>query len=399
MALVTHPSAAAAESSDVVGVMAELVAIDSVNSDLVPGASGETAIVDWCVGWLTHRGFEVTRLEGRTGHPSLIAIARGSGGGPSLLLNAHLDTVGVESYEGDAFSARIDGDRLYGRGSFDTKSGVAAVMVAAARAHAEFALRGDVVLALVADEEFGSTGTVETLAHLAETGIVPTAGIVVEPSALELTVAHRGFAWFEVVFTGLAAHGSMPEQGVDALAAASFFVHSLDDVRARLQSTVPHPLLGHGTVRVSTINGGTDAATVADRCVITVERRTLPDDDLDAVEGELHKLVDHAARAVPGAVGATRRLVARAAFEAPPESAIVELVAQQVETVLATPARRRGEPFWTDARLVHEAGIPCLVIGADGGGAHADVEWARISSVRELEAVLVGVIGAHTGRG
>ncbi|WP_293167462.1 M20/M25/M40 family metallo-hydrolase [Microcella sp.] len=395
----THPSAPTAGPSDVIDVLTALVAIDSVNSDLVPEASGETAIVDWCAAWLTQRGFEVTRLEGRTGHPSIIAIARGSGGGPALLLNAHLDTVGVESYEGDPFSASIEGDRLYGRGAFDTKSGVAAAMVAAARAQAELSLRGDIVLALVADEEFGSTGTVETLAHLAATGVMPTAGLVIEPSALELTVAHRGFAWFEVVFSGLAAHGSMPEQGVDALVAASSFVHSLGEVRARLLNDAPHPLLGHGTVRVSTINGGTDAATVADRCVITVERRTLPNDDLDDVERELHELVEHAAGAVPGALGALRRLVARAAFEAQPKSAIVELVAQQVETVLATPARRRGEPFWTDARLVHEAGIPCLVIGADGGGAHADVEWASIRSVRELEAVLLGVIEAHVGRG
>ena len=399
MALVTHPSAAAAGPSDVVDVLAALVAIESVNSDLVPGASGEAAIVDWCTHWLTHRGFEVTRLEGRTGHPSLIAIARGSGGGPALLLNAHLDTVGVGSYEGNPFSARIEGDRLYGRGAFDTKSGVAAALVAAARAQAELSLRSEVVLALVADEEFGSSGTVETLAHLAERGIVPTAGLVIEPSALELTVAHRGFAWFEVVFTGLAAHGSMPEQGVDALAAAITFMHSLDAVRARLHAAAPHPLLGHGTVRVSTINGGTVAATVADRCVITVERRTLPDDDLNAVERELHELVDLAARAVPGARGAARRLVARAAFEAPADSAIVAIVAQQVETMRGAPARRRGEPFWTDARLVHEAGIPCLVIGADGGGAHADVEWASIASVRELEAVLVGVIEAHATTG
>ena len=380
-------------------MLAELVAIDSVNSDLVPGAAGETAIVDWCTGWLTQHGFEVTRLEGRTGHPSIIAFARGRGGGPALLLNAHLDTVGVESYVGDPFSAHREGDRLFGRGAFDTKSGVAAVMVAAARAVADLSLRGDVVLALVADEEFGSTGTVETLAHLVERDIVPAAGLVIEPSALELTVAHRGFAWFEVVFTGLAAHGSMPEQGVDALAAASAFLRGLDEVRARLQNVAPHPLLGHGTVRVSTINGGTDAATVADRCVITVERRTLPDDDLDEVEHELHELVERAARSVSGASGALRRLVARAAFEAPSDSAIVEIVAQQVTQVRGAPARRRGEPFWTDARLVHEAGIPCVVIGADGGGAHADVEWASVASVRELEAVLFGVIGAHAEHG
>lgn len=382
-----HPAA-----DDVVDLLAQLVAIDSVNSDLVAGAAGESAIADWCAEWLADRGFEVTRLEGRPGHPSIVAIARAPGAGPVLMLNGHLDTVGVEGYDGDPFSGRIDDGRLHGRGSFDTKSGVAAAMVAAARGHAEGALRGDLVLTLVADEEFGSTGTVETLAHLAEAGIVPSAAIVLEPSALELTVAHRGFAWFEVEFTGLAAHGSMPEQGVDAIAAAAALLRGLDDLRRRLQQSEPHALLGHGTVRVSTIEGGTDAATVADRCVLTVERRTLPDDDLDEVESQLRELVERAASTVPGARGVVHRLVARAAFAADPTSAIVTTLAAQVEKVLGRPARLRGEPFWTDARLVHEAGIACVVIGADGGGAHADTEWAETRSVRELQTVLLGVI-------
>lgn len=381
---------------DVRGVLAQLIAIDSVNSDLVPGGAGESAIADWCAAWLTERGLEVTRLESRAGHPSLVAIARGSGGGPTLLLNGHLDTVGVAGYEGDPFSGAVqtvdDVERVLGRGAFDTKSGVAAVMVAAARALADGALRGDAVLTLVADEEFGSTGTVETLAHLAATGMRPEAGIVVEPSALELTVAHRGFAWFEVELAGVAAHGSMPEQGVDAIAAAGVFLRGLDDVRARLQSAPPHPLLGHGTVRVSTIAGGTDEATVADRCVLTVERRTLPGDDLDAVEHEVHELAMRAVAQVPGAVGAVRRQVARAAFAAEPGSAVVVAVAAQVERVLGRPARMRGEPFWTDARLVQEAGIPCIVIGADGGGAHADVEWADAASVVALTDVIEGTI-------
>ena len=396
--VVTQTAVAEMPADDVVAVLAQLVAIDSVNSDLVAGAAGESAIADWCTGWLTDRGFEVTRLESRPGHPSLVAIARGSGGGPAVLLNAHLDTVGVDGYDGNPFSGHSDGDRIFGRGAFDTKSGVAAVMVASARAHAEGSVRGDVVLTLVADEEFGSTGTIETLAHLAAVGITPAAGIVVEPSALELTVAHRGFAWFEVEFTGLAAHGSMPEQGVDAIAAAAALLGSLDSLRARLERVAPHPLLGHGTVRVSTISGGTDAATVADRCTMTVERRTLPGDDLDTVERELHEFVARAVDAVPGVTGAAKRLVARAAFEAEADSAIVTIVADQVERVLGYPARLRGEPFWTDARLVQEAGIPCVVIGADGGGAHADREWAESASVRALESVIWGVIEAHDSR-
>lgn len=388
--------AADAAPDDVLELLAQLIAIDSVNSDLVPGGAGESAIADWCAAWLAERGFEVTRVETRAGHPSLVAIARGTGGGETLLLNGHLDTVGVAGYDGDPFSGAVDtvdgAERIVGRGAFDTKSGVAAIMVAAARAHTSGRLRGDAVLTLVADEEFGSTGTVETLAHLAEIGVRPEAGIVVEPSALELTIAHRGFAWFEVEFAGVAAHGSMPEQGVDAIAAAGAFLRGLDELRSELEGTPPHPMLGHGTVRVSTIAGGTDEATVADRCVLTVERRTLPGDDLDAVEQQLHGRAASAVARVPGAVGAVRRQVARAAFAVEDGSAIVAAVAEQVERVLGRPARRRGEPFWTDARLVQEAGIPCVVIGADGGGAHADLEWADAASVTALTGIIEGTI-------
>ena len=371
---------------DPIAVTQQLIAIDSVNPDLVPGAAGEHEIAGWCADWLARQGFEVHRLEDRPGRPSVVGIARGTGGGRSLMLNGHLDTVGVAGYEGDPFGGELQDGLIFGRGAFDMKGGLAAILVAAARASAT-GLAGDVIVTLVADEEFGSLGTEEVLRHYRA-----DAAIVAEPSELCLTVAHRGFAWFELELTGRAAHGSMPEQGVDAIAHAGLVLRALDGLRERLESVQAHPLLGHGTVRVSMITGGEDAATVAPSCTLTVERRTLPGEAPDAVEAELVSLLERLAATTPEFAFRLTRLVARGAFEADPDWPIVRALSAHAERVLGVTPARRGEPFWTDAGLLHEAGIPCLLLGVRGGGAHADKEWAEVASVHRLTEILTGTI-------
>lgn len=375
---------------DPVDLARELIRIDSVNSDLVPGAAGEAAIAGWCADWLDACGFEVHRL-GTAEHPTVVGVARGTGGGRSLLLNGHLDTVGVAGYEGDPFSAEVRDGRLFGRGAFDMKGGVAAILAAAARATRERPA-GDVIVTLVADEEFGSRGTEDALA-----AFTADAAIVTEPTELNLVLAHRGFAWFEIELSGLAAHGSMPQQGIDAIAHAGLVLRALDDLRMRLEAAPPHPLLGHSAVRVSMISGGTDAATVADSCTLTIERRTLPGETPDAVEAELRDLLESLAAGTPDLRFALRRLVARGAFEADPDWPIVRAVAESAERVLGAAPTTRGEPFWTDAGLVLEAGIPCLLVGVDGGGAHADTEWATTASIAQLTDLLEGAIRDFCG--
>lgn len=373
---------------DPVELTRQLVAIDSINPDLVPGAAGEGAIADWCTAWLSAHGFEVERLEERPGRPSLVGRLRGTGTGRSLMLNGHLDTVGTRTDTGDPFAAEVRDGTIVGRGAFDMKGGVAAILVAAARASAaQPPLAGDLLVTLVADEEFGSLGTEEVLRSFRA-----DAAIVTEPSSLELILAHRGFAWFEVHLTGRAAHGSQPEHGIDAIAHAGEVLRALDDLRGRLETEPAHPSLGHGAVRVSTITGGADAATVAASCTLTIERRTLPGQTPDQVEAELRELLDHLAAQVPDFDYRLVRLVARGAFQADPAWPIVRAVASSAERVLGHPAGIRGEPFWTDAGLILDAGIPCLLVGVAGGGAHADDEWCDIASVHQLTDILEGAI-------
>jgi acetylornithine deacetylase len=368
------------------GLLARLVAIDSVNPDLVPGGAGETAIADYCGQWLADR-FEVHRLEQRPGRPSLVAVARGSGGGQSLMLNGHLDTVSLADYDGDPLGPRIVDGQMHGRGTFDMKGGIAAMMVAAARATAGGPLRGDLLLALVADEEHASSGTEEVLQSF-----TADAAIVTEPSHLEVTLAHKGFAWFDVEIAGRAAHGSRPDLGIDAIAKAGHFLVALEELGQRLAHGPAHPLLGTGTVHASVIHGGEEPSTYPAHCRLTLERRTVPGENADSVEQELTAVLDHLAATVPDFGYRLTRGLHREPFEADPESLIVRTLTHHAEAVLGRPPVVRAEPYWTDCALLDRAGIPCLLFGVDGEGAHAATEYVDLASLDRLTDILTATI-------
>ena len=369
---------------EVAALTRRLVAIDATNPSLVPGGAGERELAGVVAEWLDARGFEVRLVGADSARPSVLARRRGGGGGRTLMLAGHLDTVGGSA--GPLTDAADDPDRIAGRGAYDMAGGLAAAMVAAAAAPADLA--GDVLLAFAADEEFGSTGMEELLVAVAGDGGA-SAAVVLEPTDLEVTLAHRGFAWYRVEYEGVAAHGSQPELGVDAIDRALDGLVALRAFQAELAARPRHPLLGSGTVRVAKVEGGTDAATVADRCVLVVERRTLPGEPDPGAELERLLAGSQPARIVP--------LVARPAMEADTESPVARSVLAAVEHATGASAVRRGDPWWTDAGLIAEAGIPVVLVGAAGGGAHADVEWVSIDSLAKLVEVIEGVIRSICG--
>jgi acetylornithine deacetylase len=367
---------------DEIALLKDLVGINSVNPDLVEGAAGEAAIAAFCAAWLIDQGFEVSRLEERPGRPSIVGRLKGRGGGKSLMFNGHLDTVTLHPYEGDPLIPQIVGDRLYGRGAFDMKSGVAAMMVAAARTRQQ-SLRGDVLVACVADEEYASTGTTEVIRQFSA-----DAAIVTEPSYLELTLAHKGFVWFEIIVTGRAAHGSRPELGIDAISKAGYFLVALDALGTSLQQTSRHTILQNGSIHASLIDGGQELSSYPAQCQIFVERRTVPGESADGMEAELRDLLDKLTRSVPHFSFTLKRGLVRHPFEANRDAAIVSTLSRCAEKVLGQKPAIRGEPFWTDCALLQAANIPCLMFGADGGGAHATCEWTTLSSMRHLTEIL-----------
>jgi acetylornithine deacetylase len=364
-------------------LLRELIAIDSVNPALVPGGAGEARIADAVTAWLGERGFDCRRLESVPGRPSVLAVGRGTGDGRSVMLNGHLDTVSLASYDGEGLDPVIRDGRLHGRGAYDMKSGLAAMMVAAARGHAS-AHRGDIVLALVADEEYASRGTEEVL-----DAITTDAAIVVEPTGLDLVTAHRGFAWATVTIHGRAAHGSRPDLGIDAIAKAGRFLTAIDELGDRLASSTPrHPLLGTGNVHAGTIAGGAETSSYPDACVVTVERRTIPGEDHGTFERELRDILAGIAAADPDFRADLELTTHRGPFEAGTESTIAAVVADAYRDVAGREPARRGEPFWTDCALLHAKGIDTVMFGVDGGGAHAADEWVELDSLTAVTDTL-----------
>jgi acetylornithine deacetylase len=365
---------------DPINLTAKLVRINSVNSSLIPGAAGESEVADYCKKWFEYHGFEVHRLEETPGRPSVVGV-----------LNGHYDTVSTAGYDGDALNPKIEDGKLHGRGSFDMKSGMAAMMSAAVRAEG-FGLAGDVIVCCVADEEHASMGTAEVLEHF-----TADAGIVTEPMSMEPTLWHKGFVWLDVIIHGRAYHGSRPEYGIDAIAKAGHFLAALDELATAMNTREGHPRLGAGSIHASIIQGGEEASSYPAECRITVERRTIPGENPDQVLQELMDLLDDLVIRVPDFAYSIELGLVRHPFETSEESEIAQCVLRHAESVLGAKPNVRAEPFWTDASLLDQAGIPCLLFGADGYGAHSAEEWVDLDSVQKLTDVLSGVIGDWCG--
>ncbi|QOT19873.1 ArgE/DapE family deacylase [Paenarthrobacter sp. YJN-5] len=368
--------------SDPAQLLKELVRIDSVNPGVVTGASGETAIADYTTAWLEDHDFRVTRLESVPGRPSIVGVAPGTGGGKSLMFNGHLDTVTLAGYDGDPLHPRVEDGKMFGRGTFDMKAGIAAIMVAAATAATQ-PHRGDIIVALVADEEFASAGTEEVLQHF-----TADAAIIAEPTHEDVVITHRGFAWFDITIHGTAAHGSRPDLGIDAIAKAGRFLTGLDELTRKLAAGPQHPTLKTGNIHASLIRGGEEISSYPAECTISLERRTIPGENADTVEAELREILDSIAASDPDFSYTITRGLERKPFEVSPEEPIVQTLLNAARNTTGRKPALRGEPFWTDAALLLEAGIPGLLFGVDGGGAHAATEWIELDSLHRVTTVL-----------
>jgi acetylornithine deacetylase len=279
---------------------------------------------------------------------------------------------------------RLHGDRLHGRGAYDMKAGVAAALIAC-RDAAGLGLAGDVLVAAVADEEHASLGVQEVL-----TTVGADAAIVTEPTELALVVAHKGFVWAEIEVAGRAAHGSRPHLGVDAVVKAGPILTALGALDERLGART-HPLLGRGSVHASTIRGGEELSSYPARCVVGLERRTLPGESAADVERELAALLGACRRVDPELRAETRTLLVREPFEVPADAGIAEVVRAAAADVLGAPPPTTGASYWADAAFIAATGIPTVMFGPVGEGAHAAEEWVSLASTEAVARTLVAV--------
>ncbi|HUP30884.1 MAG TPA: M20 family metallopeptidase [Usitatibacter sp.] len=349
----------------------ELLAFNTINP---PGM--ERACARHLGKLLEDAGYAVAYHEFAEGRTSLIAQVGGDDTRPPICFTGHIDTVplGAAPWTRDAFAGETDGDRIYGRGSTDMKSGIAAFVAAAVALAPHLARTPGVVLVITAGEEIGCEGA----KYLADHQLLGRAGaiVVAEPTANYPYVGHKGLAWFEVETRGVTAHGSMPEVGENAIVKMADVIHDLQHFRFPVES---HPTMGKPTLNVGTIRGGLNTNSVPDEARITVDTRTVP--------GIEHAHLCQSLQALLAPRGATvRKIVDTPSLYTPPDNEWVQQVFEICTPFLGERPQPRTITFSTDgADLSRGYGGPPTVIVGPGEPtlAHQTDEWCSLERTRQ----------------
>jgi acetylornithine deacetylase/succinyl-diaminopimelate desuccinylase-like protein len=351
--------------------LAAMVAIPSVNpydGPLAPGL-GEAEMANWLLSAMAEIGLETGRADVLPGRPNVWGRLRGSGGGATLMLAGHMDTVGIEGYSGDPFAAMIRDGRLHGRGAVDMKGALSA-MLETARLARSVGLAGDLLLMFVIDEEHLMAGS----RAAGRDGRWADACIVCEPTGLAVAPAHKGQSVFPITIEGRAAHSSRSELGENALEAAARLILAIAEHDAALRAGQGHPLLGHARATVVMLKGGESHSAVPGQALLTVDRRTLPGEDEFVVRAEMEALL--ADVGVRGAVGVPAPEIPglETSAEAPILRAALEAAAK-----IGAPTQPVAFPGGTDAP---HFGCPAVICGpGDLAQAHASDEFIALAEL------------------
>ena len=371
--------------NDIVELLRELVRINSINMTLSHGP-GEREITQFIQYHLEKLGLHTEIQTIATHRYNVIAVIPGFTREKSLLLNGHLDTVGVEGMD-DPFTLRQDDDRLFGRGTFDMK-GSLAVMLLLAEYFSSHPPPLDIFLTFVADEEDKSLGMEYLVKNwLSDLSLPPMGAIFLEPTDEDIGVCHKGFSWYELEVFGKAAHGSQPEKGIDAILPLRSALNELNKIQTELLNREADPLLGHAILHSSIITGGTELSVIPSHSNLQWERRTLPGETPQDLDSELQRIVrvvgDHDGNHKVHA----RQLFQRPSYKVPADAEILARLQK------ASPQSASvGFSYWADSALSGTAGIPSLLYGPVGHGAHAIDEWVSLSSLLTIYETLKRLI-------
>jgi len=368
--------------SALVSFLADLVAIPSVNPSLVEGAAGEGGVAEAIATWMRNKRFDVDVQSVLPGRPNVVGVIDSGRPGPTVMFCGHTDTVGTEGMEAPFDPVVVDG-RLYGRGAQDMKSGLAAMLFAAADiADAGGPPAGRLLVACIIDEEFASAG-----ADALVTRWSADAAVITEPTGLTIGIAHKGFSAAEIVVRGRAAHGSRPSEGLDAIIRMGRVLSHLERLDERLRLAAPDPLLGNASLHASTIVGGGELSTYPARCCLQMERRTLPGESLTTAEDELRAAVGELSAQDPQFEAEVRLLLARPPYGIAAEHRVTQQLAAAMRSA-SLDVRMEGLSYWTDAAVLGAAQIPTVLFGPRGQGLHSTSESVVIEDLEVCRQVL-----------
>ena len=366
-----------------INLLRELIAVDSVNPSLVPGAHGEQEVAGLIAAKLLEGGLDVEIQEVAHGRSNVIGLLKGPQKGRTLMLCGHMDTVGVAGMAAPFDPVQKDG-RIYGRGSQDMKGGLASMLGAVLHLSKNGGLKsGRVMLAAVIDEEYASIGA-ENLV----TKFHADAAVVGEPTDMKVAVGHKGFEWVEIMTEGVAAHGSRPAEGRDAIACMGRVLSRLEKLDRELQARQPHPIQGTASLHASLIHGGRELSTYPAECILEMERRTVTGEPDRCALAEVEEILEEIRREDPEFKATAQFLFSRPPYLTPPDHELPELIESAIARKGMKPTRG-GMSFWTDAAVLGQAGIPSVVFGPGGAGLHSIREYVLADDVLTCRDALI----------
>ncbi len=363
-------------------LLRDLIALPSVNPAFLPPnhpRAGEKRVADFLATRAARAGMEIHWQKVQPGRSNLLARLSPAGRARQrVFLAPHMDTVDAAN-EGQ-LTPRFKGGRLHGRGACDTKGSVAAMMAAICEV-AEGGRRPaatEIIFAGLVDEEMAQAGS----RALARSGPKADLAIVGEPTCLRVVTCHKGDLWLELAARGRAAHGSRPELGRNAVLEMARIVELLETKYAAALRRRRHPVLGHATVNVGTIAGGTQTNIVPARCAITVDRRTLPGESDAGVRREIQRWLKR--NGLEAALSSTKTAPCRP-LETRPDLPLVRQLMR-----CTGQARPAGVDYFCDAAVLAEGGTPSVVFGpGDIAQGHTDDEWVAVAQVERARDILV----------
>jgi len=389
----------AVDPTETEALLEKLVAIESHGDT----PELECRMAAYLAEWFAAEGIESRVEEVSQNRPNVIARLCGSGGGRSLVFNGHTDTVPPYGMM-NAFTAVKREGRIYGRGSVDMKGALAAMMISmAALKRSGVQLAGDVIFAATVGEETYSPGAF----HLVGSGFSADYAIVGEPTGLQVGVAHKGVAWFEAEFGGVSVHGSVPEQGINAIYRAARWIEHIQDEYIPMLQSRSHPLLGTPTINIGMIEGGTRPVIVPNRCVIRFERRLIPGETAESARDELLLTLEAIRRKHPGFEGDIRIMdnflgVPHGPLQTPADGILTEALVAAHEADQGAVESRIGPvglQFWTDGALLQAVCGETVVCGPGQiGQAHSDEEYIEAEQLHRACRMYVRTAIALCGR-
>lgn len=376
----------------VINTLKELVRINSVNPSLDKNGNGEEEIGLYIENILKSIQVESDFMLLSPKRVNIIGALRGSAKSKSLMINAHMDTVGVEGMH-EPFSAKIKDGKLYGRGAYDMKGSIAAMLgTAKAIRDNNITLSGDVLLTFVADEEYESIGTRDIIKQYKT-----DAAIVTEPTDLQICIGHRGFGVFKIKTKGKIAHGGRHREGIDANTKMGLLLAEIDTFAREIPIEKTHPLCGEASLHVPLIQGGQSLFIYSGECVIKVERRTLPGEKEEDILRELRGMIDAVSKKDKDFHAELEPFIWRDPYEVSKNAEIVQTLTRSATKTMGRKPSYIGHSWWEDSALIGNAGIDTVIIGPRGGGIHQQIEWVDIQSVVDLSGILYETIIEYCG--